>query len=364
MIITQRILVAYASGAGSTAEVANAIGDVIQAANVKVDILPAREVTDVHEYQAVVLGSSIRLGRWLPDAVQFLERMAEQLSTMPMAYFTTCLAMVDDTAESRRTVLAYMEPIRQLAPEITPVGIGLFAGSFDPTYRQVMPGGEHGPHGDYRNWEAIRAWAAEIQPLLSQGRVPADDTPLDLHEAVLCYTDLSHTDLSRVDLQNADLHEANLTGVNLRQADLRESDLTETDLHDADLEQTQLHWATMPNSQLQNANLRGANLIGVELSHADLTSADCQQAILNGAILKQAILREADLSYTDLNWADLSNADLTATNLTAASLGWANLTGATLTDANLSDVRYNDYTQWPDGFDPDGAGGIRIGHGY
>ncbi|MEZ4864472.1 MAG: pentapeptide repeat-containing protein [Caldilineaceae bacterium] len=359
--MNKRILIAYASGAGSTAEVAAAMGEVIKATEIPVDVLPAREVTDLQMYSAVVLGSSVRLGRWLPDAINFLEDFQADLTTRPVAYFTTCLTLAEDTADNRRKVLAYMEPIRQLAPAVKPMGIGLFAGSLDPTYRLILVDSDHGPYGDYRNWPAIRAWAAEIAPLLAAGEVQGDSEPLDFREAVLTYADLSNADLSRVDLSGAHLVEATLAESDLRQADLSEADLTQSDLQEADLEQSALHWATLVDSDLRNANLQGANLIGADLQQADLAGANLSQATLNGAVLKGANLTGVDLSYADLNWVDLTHANLRGAKLMTASLGWANLSNADLTDVDLTDARYNDYTEWPAGFDPRAAGCVYIG---
>jgi len=103
--MAKRILVAYASGTGSTGEVAEFIGQALGAEDVAVDVFPARQVADIEPYSAVVLGSSIRVGRWLPDAVQFVERHHDRLAQIPVAYFTTCLTMVEDNEDNRRTVM-------------------------------------------------------------------------------------------------------------------------------------------------------------------------------------------------------------------------------------------------------------------
>ena len=137
--MTIRILVAYASGTGSTGEVAEAIAEVLRQGGADVDVRAVQDVQDVASYGAIVLGSSIRVGRWLPGAVEFLEDFRRELSSIPVAYFTTCLTMVEDTEDSRRIVLGYLEPVLALAPEIKPVGLGLFAGSFDPQQRLIMP---------------------------------------------------------------------------------------------------------------------------------------------------------------------------------------------------------------------------------
>lgn len=357
--MSKNILVAYATGTGSTAEVAEAIGQVIGQTGVPVDVRLASDVGNVHAYSAVVLGSSIRVGRWLPAAVEFLKTFKEGLKDIPVAYFTTCLTMVNDNEDSRETVLSYMEPVMQLAPEITPVGLGLFAGSLDPTRRLVLPAGV-GPHGDYRDWEAIRAWAREIRPALLEGDV-ARKRKTKLREAVLSFTDLSQSDMSRFDLRGADLRKSKMRKTNLRQANLRQTNLHKADLHGADLQGAGLSWADLNLSNLQEANLSRANLMGTDLKDANLSHADLSQAILNGATLNRANLRGANLTHADLNWADLSGADLRETNMSESNVGWANLSNVDLSQTNLSGAKYNDQTKWPVNFSAEAAGCVFVG---
>ena len=187
MSVEKRILIAYATGSGSTAEVAAAIGEELSGGQVIVDVWPVKEVSQLETYHAVVLGSSIRLGRWMPEAIRFLKDHREFMANRAVAYFTTCLTMTEDTHESRQMVLSYLEPVLQLAPEIRPVGLGLFAGSLNPDLRLVMPAG---PYGDFRNWEAIRGWAREIRSA-STGAPICPDTlaalggGLELHRPLL-----------------------------------------------------------------------------------------------------------------------------------------------------------------------------------
>jgi len=354
--MSKRILVAYASGAGSTGEVAEAIGRKLQAAEVAVDVLPVTAVTALNAYSGLVLGSSIRAGRWLPGAVQFVDRFRPQIGRLPVAYFTTCLTMVNDTPDSRRTVLAYMEPVRLLAPEIEPVGIGLFAGSIAPEIAQVLPG-ESGPYGDYRDWGAIEAWAEAIRPFLL-----ADDVhqaaPIVLSQAILSYTDMSGLNLSHLNLSQAQLHETRLRQADLHGANLRGSELMGADLQQADLHKAGFGWADLSQSNLRQADLREANLIGAILTEADLSGSNLTQAVLNGATLTQANLTGAVLMRADLNWANLQQADLTGADCRYASLAWADLSQAILTDADLTEATCNRLTKWPADFSAEEAGCI------
>jgi menaquinone-dependent protoporphyrinogen oxidase len=133
-----QVLVAYASGSGSTREVAQAVAAEIEKEGLTAVMHHVSEVDNTAPYSALVIGSSIRIGRWLPEAIACLERIKAEVGDKPVAYFTTCLTMVDDTKENRQTVLDYMEPLLvKIAPEIEPIGLGLFAGSLDPGRRCI-----------------------------------------------------------------------------------------------------------------------------------------------------------------------------------------------------------------------------------
>ena len=120
---------------------------------------------------------------------------------------------------------------------------------------------------------------------------------------------------------------ADLRGANLRGAGLGYADLWSADLGYADL---------------RGANLGGANLWGADLRYADLGGAN---------------LRYANLGYANLVYANLGHADLGGANLRGANLWYANLWGAYLGYADLGDAYLgyafaNEFTRWPDGFDP------------
>ncbi|MCA9918762.1 MAG: pentapeptide repeat-containing protein [Anaerolineales bacterium] len=333
----KRILVAYASGSGSTREVAEIIAEEIESTGLMAIVQPVAQVETVSRYSGVILGSSIRVGRWLPEAVACLERIKDELSDKPIAYFTTCLTMADDTKESRDTVLEYMQPILKLTPNVTPVGLGLFAGSLDPQRQAILT---NGPYGDFRDWDAIRTWAQKVSAVFLA--LPQNET-MKLGETVLSFTDLSYSNLSKVDLQGAKLQASYLVETNL--------------------EASNLEWTDLSGSQMHSANLFRANLIGSIMTGSVLKEANLAEAILNGAILQNANLSRANLMRADLNWVNLRQANLTEANLQYARLGWANLSGAILEGADFTDVRYNEHTIWPEAFSPEDAGCINMSSG-
>jgi len=90
-----KVLIAYASKAGSTGEVAGVIGEELSAKGMSVDVLQLKQVKDLRSYQAIVVGSAIRMGSWLPEATKFLETHKTELNRIPIAFFTICMTLYE-----------------------------------------------------------------------------------------------------------------------------------------------------------------------------------------------------------------------------------------------------------------------------
>ncbi len=168
--MSERILVTYATRFGSTAEIAARIGEVLKRDGVVVDVLPVENVRSLRHYSAVVLGSPIRGSKWVQEATDFLAAHRAELSRVPVAYFTVCLTLHENTAENRRIVRAYHDPLLQEFPEVHPASIGMFAGKIDYNrlswILRLMAKSAKVPEGDWRNWRQIEDWARSILPQL------------------------------------------------------------------------------------------------------------------------------------------------------------------------------------------------------
>lgn len=168
--MSDRILVAYTTAAGSTGEVAEAIGQEISNWNGAADVVRTKDVTDLSPYRAVVVGSGIRAGKVYKDTLAFLERHQDTLSEMPVAYFVVCLTMQEDTEENRCEVETYVDQMRQKAPRVQPVDVGLFAGRLDHQTislpMRLILKAMKAEEGDYRDWDKIQAWVDGLRPAL------------------------------------------------------------------------------------------------------------------------------------------------------------------------------------------------------
>jgi menaquinone-dependent protoporphyrinogen oxidase len=170
-----RILVTYASRAGSTAGVAEAIGKTLTENGAQVDVRPMQEVEDLAPYGAVVAGSAIQGGEWLPEAMQFVQTHRAALAQKRFAAFLVCMTLsMKDAEKYRAHVATWLDPVRAL---VKPISEGLFAGALD--LRKVPSFGDRlkfklsvlfgaWSEGDHRDWNAIRQWAESLRPLLVQ----------------------------------------------------------------------------------------------------------------------------------------------------------------------------------------------------
>jgi menaquinone-dependent protoporphyrinogen oxidase len=167
----KKILVAYATRAGSTVQVADAIAQSLTASGASVDVKPVKNVTAVDGYAAVVIGSAIRMGNWLPEAVEFAKKNQAALNRMPTAFFTVHMLNRDDSETSRQASLAYTAAARAI---VTPRAEAFFAGKMDYAklsfldrlIAQTVAKSTHSGEGDYRDWDGIRGWAGEMSKTL------------------------------------------------------------------------------------------------------------------------------------------------------------------------------------------------------
>ena len=161
----QKILVAYASKAGSTAEVAQAIGETLSAQGATVDVLQVKHVKDLSAYTAVIIGSAIRMGQWLPEAVNLVKAQQAELRQRPTAFFLVSGFLKDNTPEMTQKVGTFLDPVRAI---FEPASIGMFAGKMDYSklsfLDRTIAKAVGSVEGDWRNWDTIRAWAAQALP--------------------------------------------------------------------------------------------------------------------------------------------------------------------------------------------------------
>ncbi len=159
------VLVAYASKYGATAEIAQKLGEMLRNAGLEVEVFPADQVRDVKPYDAVVLGSAVYAGSWMKPVVELLQAQEQDLAIRPVWLFSS-----GPTGEGEPVEIMhgwrYPEALESLLQRISPRDIALFHGKID---LEKMHWGEklivkalRAKTGDFRNREALEAWAQNI----------------------------------------------------------------------------------------------------------------------------------------------------------------------------------------------------------
>lgn len=106
---TARILVAYATRHGSTAEVAEAVGTELRGADVDVTVAQIGGGLRAEAYDAVVVGGPMIMG-WHKDAVRFLKQNAAALADRPTACFATAASLTQTPDELAGGVPLFRDP--------------------------------------------------------------------------------------------------------------------------------------------------------------------------------------------------------------------------------------------------------------
>ena len=154
-----KVLVTVASKHGSTQEIGRAIADSLQAAGIQVDMSAPERVASLDDYDAVVVGSALYMGRWMGTARDFVRAQADSLRARPVWLFASGpVTDKDDAADAAEG--------RKLLELVGARDARVFPGKLD---RHGLSFGERtivrmikSPWGDYRPWESIREWASSI----------------------------------------------------------------------------------------------------------------------------------------------------------------------------------------------------------
>ena len=169
-----KVLVAYASRHGATAGIAERLAARISSHEIEATACDVSAVSEIDGYDAFVVGSAAYMYRWLKDANRFAKRHREVLADHPTWLFSSGPVGTDLVDEKGRDIFEAMRPkeFSQLEETLSPRGTKVFFGAWDPDAEPVglaerfvnlMPSAKESmPIGDFRDWEAIDAWADEI----------------------------------------------------------------------------------------------------------------------------------------------------------------------------------------------------------
>jgi len=172
--MAKKVLITYSSRTGFTQGVAEMIAKTLKGDILDVDVIPMKDVQNLTAYQAVIAGSGIQAGAWLPEAMDFIHKNKQELSKKQFAAFLVCMTLAMKNGDKFRShVKEWMQPVRALVPTVSE---NVFAGGLDlnkipstvdrlkfrlSTLLGVWKAGDH------RDWDAIQSWAKELKAILS-----------------------------------------------------------------------------------------------------------------------------------------------------------------------------------------------------
>jgi menaquinone-dependent protoporphyrinogen oxidase len=177
-----KVLVAYASKAGSTKGIAEFIGERLRERGVPAEVLDAGAVRKPEDYDAFVVGSAVYIFHWMKEAKQFVLKNRAALLGRPVWLFSSGPVGLQKTNSKGRDVrdvsVSGPKEIDELIDAANPRDHRVFfgalyadrvGGAMGLTYRFMRRSKavrESMPNGDYRDWKDIETWANGIADAL------------------------------------------------------------------------------------------------------------------------------------------------------------------------------------------------------
>ncbi|MGX1161263.1 menaquinone-dependent protoporphyrinogen oxidase [Arthrobacter sp. SLBN-100] len=167
------VLVAYASGLGSTREIAQHIAARMAPALGEVECRSVEEVESVSGYDAVVVGSAIHNQAWLPAALLFFTRHVPQLAKRPVWAFSVGMSEALPKPFRKRGAALQQERLERAQFQEVPLrGHKVFSGVYKaaqmPAPLRLLFRLTGGRFGDLRDWAAVDAWTDQITAQLAK----------------------------------------------------------------------------------------------------------------------------------------------------------------------------------------------------
>lgn len=162
-----KVLIVYDSGFGSTEDIARVMATELSRLGLQVECQNAENARAPLDGEAVIVGSPIRYDRWLPTVRQYVTRHQTILSQIPVAYFYTCLSLVQGASNPIDDKQVYDDTLLSVNTQVKPIMVAGFPGTLK---LEVMPWYYRFPlkwiakskgvsEGDYRDWAMIKRWA-------------------------------------------------------------------------------------------------------------------------------------------------------------------------------------------------------------
>ncbi len=170
-----RILVVAQGRHGTTEAIAEAVAEGLGRHGIEVDLRHPDAVSSLHGYDAIVVGSSIYLGRWVKPMRRFVRRFETELIGLP-TWLYSC-GTRDGSADTDGASAEVAEMMRQVRAR----GHVHFEGPPEPDLRGLLrrlgSGSGSTTARDFPDWVQINRWARSVAGELVRSRAVSPQTP-------------------------------------------------------------------------------------------------------------------------------------------------------------------------------------------
>lgn len=167
--MAEKVLVAYASKHGATAQIAEMIALRLTKNNILAEAHDVKKITSLQGFSAVLLGSAVYAGAWLKEAAEFLKTHESELAKIQVWFFSDGPTGPGDPQKLMEG-WDFPEDLKPAAERIQPRGMVFFHGAIDTTKlkfaEKLIISAVKVPVGDFRDWDMIHDWADSVAKAL------------------------------------------------------------------------------------------------------------------------------------------------------------------------------------------------------
>jgi menaquinone-dependent protoporphyrinogen oxidase len=173
-----RVLIAYGSQWGSTGEIAEKLAGFLGEEGVEVDLLDvkkSRKWPSLEGYDGVMVGSGVKITKWMKEPMMFLRKKASELRGKRLALFVSCMTVLIEPENARGDLLEKVAEatgveagLMEAFGPVLDVGPGSRMGFLDKKIAQSVMLGLSNEHGmeldmkgrnDLRDWDSVKEFA-------------------------------------------------------------------------------------------------------------------------------------------------------------------------------------------------------------
>jgi menaquinone-dependent protoporphyrinogen oxidase len=181
----KKALIVYGTRYGTTANTSDVIADTLRQIGFEVKIVDAKKekVQTISEFDLIIVGSGIQMGKWTSEPEDFIKKYQKELATKKLALFVSCGGanpLSEGEQKDKELNNAKTKYLEEKATQlkVKPIALGFFGGCYDfnkmswffkKTLSSIKPklesaGYKESEAGvyDLRDLEAIRSWTKEL----------------------------------------------------------------------------------------------------------------------------------------------------------------------------------------------------------